>query len=905
MRFLARFKSWTHAITRRRDFERDMQRELQAHVELYEAELVRRGVDAGEARRLARAEFGSIEARKDECRQAVGLRLLNELRADIRYAIRLLRRSPAFTFVALLSLALGIGANTAIFTLIDTVLVKTLPVQDPQGLFFIDNSGGSSGGSSGPPYPCFERLRDHNRFLSGIAAFNENRFKVTIDGVAERWTGQNASGNYFDVLGVRAAHGRLLTPADDSRFGSGGPDGPVAVISYGLWERRFGRDPGVLGKRIQVGTQPVTIVGVTQPEFFGLQVGSPIDFTIPMMLAGDIVRSKHTWWMSVIGRLEPDASVEQARADLDALFESYMLEIGEPPRDRRTHFPGIALVPAARGLNELRRTYSEPLLIVMTIVGVVLLIGCANVANLLLARASARQSEIAVRLAIGASRGRLVRQLLTEGIVLVVLGAAGGLLFAKWGVSFLIGILAGSRNEILLSPHFDFRVLAFTAGIALSTALLFSLAPALRATRVEAARPAALPTAGSGKHATRLGQSLVVMQVTLAVVLLCGAALFLRTLHSLNRVQSGFDREGVLTMNVEATVPGRHVPPKTPDEYRLDHARLGAIWSDLGSRVAGLPGVASAGVGTLSPLSGRDRGVRIQIGRDSSSTRKDLGIKLNQVTAGYLETAGIRLLAGRLFTHYDRAASLRVAILNETAARAYFGGVNPLGQKVSFPGQRVQDEYEVVGIVSDTRYRDLRTPDGRMAYLPIEQSIDPITNAILVVGGTGDVTRFAPIIRPVISEAVPGGFVASVATIEQRLAASLVRERLLSMLATFFAGLALVLACIGLYGVMAYRVIRRTREIGIRIAIGAHRQSVMWMVVRETLLLVAAGAVFGTLLSFMLSRYVASQLFGVEPGDPAATLAALVVLMFVTLAAGYLPARKASRIDPVTALRAD
>jgi predicted permease len=297
--------------------------------------------------------------------------------------------------------------------------------------------------------------------------------------------------------------------------------------------------------------------------------------------------------------------------------------------------------------------------------------------------------------------------------------------------------------------------------------------------------------------------------------------------------------------------------------------------------------------------------VRLQIGRGGSSTTKDLSIHLNQVTAGYLETAGIRLVAGRLFTGYDRAGSLRVAILNETAARTYFGGVNPLGQKVSFPRQRVQDEYEIVGVVSDTRYKDLRTPDERMAYLPIEQSIDPITNAMLAVRGAGDVTSLVPLIRPVVVETVPGGFVASVATIEQRVAASLVRERLLSMLSAFFAGLALILACIGLYGVMAYRVIRRTREIGIRIAIGARHQSVMWLIVRETLLLVLIGAVLGTLLSFTLSRYVASQLFGVEPGDPAATISALLVLTLVTLAAAYLPARRASRIDPVTALRVE
>ncbi len=902
MSLIARVRSWLRVSSRRADFEREMQDEMRTHLELYQADLRRRGVPEEEARRRTLAEFGSVAARKEECREAVGLRLLDELRGDVSYACRLLRRSPAFTLVALLSLGLGIGANTAIFTLIDSVLIKTLPVQDPQGLFFVDNSGGKSGGSSGPPYPCFERLRDHNRFLSGIAAFTQRRFKVSIDGVPERVRGQYASGSYFDLLGVRAIHGRMLTPADDSEPGRGGPHGAVAVISDGFWTRRFGRDPAVLGKSVQVGTQWVTIVGVTPPGFFGLQVGAPLDITLPMMLVEQGLQSKQSWWLSVIGRLAPGATAEQARADLEALWDGYLTEVGMP-RDRRGYFSGIALVPAARGANELRQTYSEPLLIVMAIVGVVLLIGCANVANLLLARAAARQNEMAVRLAIGASRGRLIRQLLTEGVVLVSLGAGAGLLFAQWGASFLVAVLAGPAERVVLEPRFDLRVLGFTAGVSVATALLFSLAPALRATRVDAAKPGAAGRTTAHNH---LGRALVVVQVTLSVLLLCGAALFLRTLYNLNKVSSGFDRGGVLTMQVEATVPDRTIPPKTPAEFRADHARLGAIWSGFIDRVHQVPGVSSAGVAAgMSPLSGRIRGVKIAIDGPAPGPEKDRGIRINQVTDGYFETTGIRLLAGRSFTGRDRSGSLRVAILNETAARAFFGTESPLGRNVNFPGQRVEDRYEIVGIVADARYQDLRTPDQPMAYVLLEQAIDPITSAVLFVRGAGDVTRLVPSIRATVAETVPGGFVTGITTMEQNVEMSLVRERMLALLATFFAALALILACIGLYGVMAYRVARRTREIGIRIAVGARQQSVVWMMVRETLLLVSIGAALGTVASLAANRYIAGQLFGVTPRDPIAIVVALSLLAIVTMAAGYVPARQASRIDPVKALRAE
>ena len=820
----------------------------------------------------------------------------------MRYALRLLRRSPAFTTVALLSLGLGVGANTAIFALIDTVLLKSLPVVEPERLVFVDNSGGKSGGGNGPPYPCYEILRDHNRFLSGIAAFSEERFKVTIDGTPEQIRGQYASGSFYQMLGVGARYGRLLTPDDDLEIGRGGKDGAVAVISYELWKRRFSLDPAVLGKSIQVGTNWVTIVGVSEPAFLGLQVGSPIDVTVPMTLAGNQLRSKHLWWLSVIGRLRPEATIAEARADLDGLFDAYMTANGDP-RERRTYFDRIELVPAARGGNDLRRQFSEPLLIVMAIVGVVLIIGCANVANLLLARASARSNEMTVRLAIGASRGRLIRQLLTEGAVLVLCGSAIGMLFAFWGVSYLVGVIAVERGGALLSPHFDLRVIGFTAGMAVLTTVLFSLAPALAATRKDAARAAA--GGGLRAPAPRLGLAhiLLTSQVLLTVVLLCGAALFLRTLQNLKTVDAGFDRHGVLTMQVDATLPKVIEKQGDVEAAKRRHAQLGAMWQELVDRAAAVPGVTTAAAGVLTPLTGRDRGVLIKLAGRPETPEAERGTHVNEVTSDYFDTMGIRATAGRLFTLRDRDGAPRVAIINGAGARAWFGGQNPIGQRISFPGQRVPDDYEIVGVVSDTRYASLRKSDERMVYLPLDQSIDPVSNLMLAVRGPGDVVHLTSAVRRVAVESVPGGFVTRVATIEDRIQASLVRERLLSTLSTFFAGLALALACIGLYGVMAYGVVRRTREIGIRIAIGARARSVVWMVMRETLILVVGGAALGVIIAFAASQYISSQLFSVLPGDGVATASAVAALLIVTTLSGYVPARRASRIDPVVALR--
>ncbi len=895
---VSRLWRWLDGLRHRRELERSMREEMQLHLELSEADLMRQGFSPAEAHRRARAAFGSIVARQDDLRQALGWRLLDELRADVAYACRVLRRSPVFAGVAVVSLALEIGANAAIFSLIDTVLLKSLPVQDPQTLFFIDNSGGKSGGSSGPPYPCFEILREQNTTLSGVAAFRETRLKVAIDGRAEEIRAQYASGNLFEVLGVPPAQGRLLAASDDATMGGG--DGAVAVISDGLWRRRFGARADVIGKTIVVGTRVVTIVGVTPPGYIGLQVGSPIDLTVPITLSENNLRARSLWWFGVIGRLKPGIAVEQSRAELHSLWDRYMTDNGEPP-EKRSYFNGVALVPADRGLAALRRQWSEPLLIVMAIVGLVLLIGCANIASLLIARASARRNELAVRMTVGASRARLIRQLLTEGVVLSAMGLLAGLVLARWGTALIVGIVSGADGGSLLEPQLDLRLIGFTIAVSAAAALLFSLVPAIQTTRTNAVPPSAgvtEPQLAKG----RLGQSLVVVQVVLSIVLLSGAALFLRTLQNLTAVDSGFSPDGVIAMSVETTLPRPAVTRPAAAEIAEDHSRLGAAWRALVARVGEVPGVSSAAVATMTPLTGRDRGVNVAIADAPPLSEARRSIHVNHVTPEYFAALRIPLHGGRHFTPADRAGSTRVAILNRTAARTYFGAANPVGRRLSFPGQRVQDAFEIVGVVGDVRYEDARTADERMAYLPLEQAIDPVRSAVVIARATP--TAGEPI-RQVVMNNIPGGFVPRVESLSEQARVSLTRERMLSIVASFFGGLALLLACIGLYGIMAYGVMRRTREIGIRLAIGASRGSVMWMVLRETLLVVGVGGVAGVAAAWPAGRFVRSQLFGVTPGDPATIGVAIVLLLLVAAVAGYLPARRATRIDPVLALRCE
>jgi predicted permease len=875
--------------------EAELAEEVQSYFDVVVERQILRGRTREEAERAARLEFGGPDQVKEMVREGRAGAEIETTWRDFRYAVRALRKNPVFAGAAVLSLGLGLGANTAIFTLVNTVMLKSLPVKDADRLFFIDSSGGKEHGNA-PPYPCYERMRDGNHYFSGMAAFSGERFKVTIDGATEQINGQYASGSFFDVLGVGAIAGRVMTPEDDSRFGTGGPQGAVAVISYGLWKRLFGGDPSVIGKSVQVGETWATIVGVTQPGFSGLTPGFPTDITIPIVLNPG-VRSKEMWWLGVVGRLKDGASPEQARAELDASFQSYMGEIG---MKGNKHFDGIALIPAVKGSDVLRQRFGKPLLIVMTIVGLVLLIGCANVANLLLARAGARRGEIALRLAMGASRARLIRQLFTEGLMLSVIAAGVGVLFARWGVAALVALFSGTRGRIVLEPRFDGTVVVFISAAALATTLLFSIAPALYTSHADSARPGGNFPAGLAGFRFGAGQVLVVIQIMLSTVLLCGAALFLRSLHNLTHLDAGFERDSILTLQVDATLPwSGH---KQSSEAEEEYGRVGRMWEGLLDSLRALPQVEAVSASSMVPLNGRYRGLGMKLSGDLPAAELQHSTSLNEVSSGFFDAFGVALLAGRSFTPGDRASSPRVAILSETAARAAFHDSNPLGRRVTFPGQDVTAEYEVVGIARDVRYTSLRKQAEPMVYLPIEQAIGPLPSVGVAVR-TKDADGVLSVLRRRAREIVPGGFITNVATVRQLMDDSLLVERLLSILANLFGGLALLLAAVGLYGIISFTVIRRTREIGVRIALGAQRSAVLWMVVRKTIGLAAIGLALGIPLVFMAKRYIDSELFGPHGRDPLAIAGAALALTSVVLAAGIWPAWRGSRLDPMTSLR--
>ena len=859
----------------------------------------------------------------------------DEMIQDLRYGVRMLRTHKAFSFVAVLSLTLGIGANTAIFSLINAVLLKRLPVKDPQQLVVFTTVGPQATDNS-YSYRQIERFIHNSHSFTGIiAASSADRRRMTEPGAGgevEAVQAMRVSGNFFSVLGVSAIAGRTLTEDDDQ---ASSPQ-PVAVISYQFWQRRFGLDPGVVGKKITLDDFPFTIVGVAPPGFFGFEVGFspdlwwPLQMT-PQVMPGNNILKRGSEWLRVMARLKPGAQLEQARAGMDAVFKQYINEISPQsaanftPTQRRNYFErGIRLDSGARGLlrGYLRRTVTQPLFMLMIVVGLVLLIACANVANLLLARAASRRKEMAVRLSLGAGRFRLIRQLLTESMLLAALSGTLGLLFARWGATLLLAYLP-QQGFVTLDPALDTQVLGFTLAVTLLTGVLFGLAPALRATRLDLTSSLKNVAGGSaGRSRLALHKTLVVVQVALSLFLLVGAGLFVRSLQNLKNLDAGFDRENVMLFGLDT---GSGYTP----------ARRVNLQKQLLERLESLPGVRSASLSHVGLLSGSRSTDDIVV--EGYAQRPDEDLKCYQLWVGpkFFATMGIPLLQGRDFGPQemqplpelpgDQPAAGQpsqpqlsappsapprtplVAIINQTMARYFFGEQSPLGRRFRLREGPLKDtSVEIIGIAKDAKYENLREQTRRTFYLSFFQwprESSPTTEQRMLLRTFGNQSLTAAAIQRTVRELDSPIQILNLETMNHVVDESLTQERFVAQLGGLFSLCALLLACIGLYGVMSYATARRTQEMGIRMALGARSADVARLIMKETMLLVVVGVAIGLSAALAATRLISSLLFGLTPNDPVTIATAVLLMIAVAAFAGYLPARRASRIDPMTALR--
>ncbi len=828
---------------------------------------------------------------------------------DARYGLRLLAKNPGFTVVAVLSLALGIGANTAIFTLIDAVMLRMLPVAHPEQLVSLrlveagnHNFNRSVDGNSETafPYPVFLQMQ-RNDALSGLFAFKSaGRLNMQVNGDAEIGRGQLVSPNYFSTLGVPIVLGRDFT-VDDDRAGAN----PVVVISDGYWKRRFGGDRSVLGKTMTVNSVSFTVIGVTPPEFFGLQTGNAVEISMPFAVQPRILpvisegrtsafADYGNFWIELMGRVRPGASEEQARAGLDTIFKQALQSELKPSKDGQPlGLPSVVTVPGGQGLMGLRGQFSKPLFILMTVVGVVLLIACANVANLLLARATARRKEIAIRLSMGATRARLIRQLLMESVLLSTFGGLVGLIFAYWGSALLVSMMQRGFYRIILDLRPDLRVLAFTAAVCFLTGVLFGLAPAFRATRVDLT-PALKQSAaslGAGRDRMRLTKTLIVSQTALSLVLLAGAGLFVRTLVNLENQNVGFQRDNLLLFGV------------APVELGYQGERFATLVRDIQSGVARLPGVRGATASMHLLLAGGLRSNGVKVPGYTPAPKEGTSVAVLPVGTDFFATMKIPVIMGRDLTARDNETSPPVAVINQTMANRYWAGQNPLGRHFTMS----KKDWEVVGVIPDTRYESMRNAIQPTMYHPFTQTLDTMRHMHFEVRTTGDPRALIPQVRSLVQSFDRRLPLMDVNTQEQQIDELLLQERLFAKLTGFFAVLALLLVCVGLYGIMSYAVARRTSEIGIRMALGARRGNILGMVLREVLLLVGIGVVCGVAASYTTAKLAAGTisglLFGLKITDISAIVVAAAAIAGVGMLAGMVPARKASRVDPMVALR--
>jgi len=885
---LARLKALFH----KGRMENDLSEELRFHLHNEIEKNIAAGMTPEEARYTALRSFGGVDQVKEKCRDVRGIRLAEETWQDLRYSVRMLLKNPGFTAVVVLTLALGIGANTAIFSLMDAVMLKMLPVREPERLVLLANIDARESNESFT-YPTYEKLRDRNDVFAGMFAFDRQaRWSVSAREYAELAVGQLVSGSYHSVLGVNALAGRTLSAEDDRTPGAH----PVAVISYGYWQRRFGLRPSIVGQRIRINGAPFTVVGVTPPEFFGVSVGSAPDITVPLAMEeaihGGRSRLKETgfWWTQIMARLKPGVTEQQALAATSVVFRQILDEmaanISDQKKIRELGEKKIELRSGSKGIEILRRRFSKPLLVLTIMVGLVLLIACANIANLLLARAAARRREIAVRLALGAGRARLIRQLLTESLMLATVGGVLGVLFAQWGSKVLLRLASPGPDPIPIHLQPDLRILGFTAAVSLLTGILFGLAPAFRATRVNP-NPSLAEGVVSGIRGARLSKSLVAAQVGLSMLLLVGAGLFVRTLQSLKSLDVGFDRYNLVVFSTNPVLVG------------YSRERAARLYRELLNRLETIPGVRSASLAVFGPLEAGGWNTRATVPGFVPHSDQDTEVEMNLVGPRFFETVGMPILAGRGFDTRDQQSPAKGVLINDVMARHYFGSENPVGRTITV--NEVQNE--VVGIVSDVKSRSVRDPLTRKAYVPFPTSGEFAGQISFAVRASGDVSSLIAHIRQEVRGLDPNVPLYNLKTMVEHIDQSLSQERLIATLASFFGLLGLLLVCVGLYGVMSYVVVRRTKEIGIRMALGARRARVVWMVFCESLILTLLGICCGLVTALASTRLLSSLLFGVTPTDALTIVTVIGLMVAVTALAGFLPAKRASKVDPIVALR--
>jgi predicted permease len=890
---------------RRRQFEEELDEEMRHHLAL-----------------AGKKHFGNVTLLKEDSRAMWTWTFWEQLAQDLRYALRTMRNNRAFTALVVLSLALGIGANTAIYSFMDSILLRALPVSDPESLvvmnwhskpsergkFVMHAMSGTtygdskSGTTSGIfPFPAFELFDKNDAVFSSVFAYHASReLNVNVKGQAELASAEYVSGDYFRGLAVPPAAGRPII-ADDDRVGA--PS--VAMLSFGYSHKRFGGPASAAGQSILINNLPFTVAGVTPPGFFGVDPGAAPDVYLPMhadtvvdpyryAVNGEQYLDQNYYWIEAMGRLRPGVSLAQAEAALAPAFHQWVAATAHTDPER-ANLPELRLQPGAAGLNSLRRRYSKPLYVLMTLVGLILAIACANVANLLLARAAARSREIALRLSVGAGRFRVIRQLLTESVLLASLGGVLGVFVAIWGIRFLTLLLANGQSNFTLRAELNWRVLGVAIALSLLTGVLFGLAPAIRSTRVDvisAMKETRAGALGGPRSFGRAGlsQALVVAQIALSLLMLVAAGLFVRTLSNLQSIELGFNRENLLLFELNALQAGHKGP------------EVAAFYANLLKKFQTIPGVRDA---SLSNYALAEAGWSLGISIAGKET--DPGDRMLAVGPGFFNTMQIPILAGREIGDRDQSGSLSVAVVSESYAKTNFSNQNPLGQHITIEGRvdgrPTSRELEVVGVARNAGYGPLKRKVPPVLYIAYNQGFPEPQRMVYELRTAGDPLRFVNTVRDIVHQTDPRVPLSDVRTQAAAIDRTINQEIVFAELCTAFAILALVIACVGLYGTVSYNVARRTGEIGIRMALGAQRGKVVRMILNQVIVLAAVGLAIGIPAAFGASKLVASFLYGMKPNDPLAITAAVVVLLGAAILAGYAPARRASRIDPMVALR--